>query len=230
MKVFRLMAALMASLSSTFAHFPSRKATASAVNGTSIAKRWHSVDDRVGMSLPAPYNFAWPITCSSPKKVQPIRYCYRNARSAKNLKPILEEAIKIWAPAMAVSAMTIIPDPACDDHDECICTQHGASPDSLVLSDETIDGDLQHNQSEECATETTVGYDYIPRGEPDRPWRHYLRFGEWDPHDPEKTWAFAVRALAHELGMYHPYFSLTVLTYQGDDLELALMPFGYSCR
>ena len=112
---------------------------------------------------------------------------------------------------MQVSAMRIAPDPACDDQDNCICTQHGASPDSLVISDETKDqddsDDSDDDESEECISSTTIGYEYIPRGEPDIPWRHYLRFCEWDPAEVHKTLALAIRAMAHELGTYRIFWT-----------------------
>ena len=199
---FKLMVSLLLA-TITFAHLPARMTNTTSTHvGSAIAKRWYSVDERVGMTLPAPYVFAWPVTCSSPQKIQPIRYCFRNARSARNLQAVLDGAIRIWAPAMAVSGMRIIPDPACDNQDECVCTRDAASVDSLVISDETKDGDLEYNQSEECITETTIGYEYIPRGEPDRPWRHALRFSLWDVLDPDKTMELAIRGMAHELGTY----------------------------
>ncbi|KAM3422859.1 hypothetical protein BST61_g341 [Cercospora zeina] len=169
----------------------------SAVAGIAHTKRWYSVDTK-GPSRTHPS--AWPVVCTTPKVSQPLHYCFKDIRSAKNLGQVVDAAIRIWAPAIAVTAMSIVPDPQCKNPAQCICDNAWAKTDSLVISDVTKDGDDEWNNGPHCHTETSVGYQCIAPGVSVKPWRHYLHFAELKDKQAEDAMVFAVRAMAHELG------------------------------
>ncbi|KAF2216353.1 hypothetical protein CERZMDRAFT_116394 [Cercospora zeae-maydis SCOH1-5] len=168
-----------------------------------LTKRWVSAETTRAKGSKFPYLSAWPVVCTSPRISQPLYYCFEDKRSAKNLGEIVDAAIRIWAPAIAVTSMSIAPDPQCKNSAECICDDSWAKTDSLLISDSTKDGDDEWNNSEECQTETTAGYKYLAPDAAAEPWRHTLDFSKWtEKHreHKEETWPFAVRSMAHELG------------------------------
>ena len=142
---------------------------------------------------------AWPVKCPAPNPIQPVRYCFKDKRSADNLQPILNEAIARWAPAMQdhVSALSIDLEDGCDNDPHVYCSDDRVSGDALVISDETKDDDAEFNW-EECDTQSTLGYDYDSneRG------RHTMEFCHLKPDSPDGTHHWAVRAMMHELGKY----------------------------
>ncbi|KAF7194283.1 hypothetical protein HII31_04316 [Pseudocercospora fuligena] len=182
------------------------------LNGTSssVSKRWFSVPELPTAGImQVPYVYPWPRTCSTPVK-RPVRYCYLNARSARNLAPLVQVAQAAWAAAMVnpegqVSSLSLEPDSGCPRDEngqlmpDCICTGR-VNRDALVISDETIDGDEGWNDSPMCETSTTLGYEYISDDEPDRPWRHRLRFCAYEPTHPARSFESASRDLTHEFG------------------------------
>lgn len=168
-----------------------------------LSKRWYSVATKESQGSRYPYQSAWPVVCTTPRISQPVYYCFKDKRSAKNLGEILDAAIRIWTPAIAVTSMSIVPDPQCKNPDECICDNSWAKTDSLVISDVTKDGDDKWNNSEECYTDTTVGFIHLAPNAPVQPWRHFLKFGGWNEQSQrhhERNLVFAVREMAHELG------------------------------
>lgn len=180
----------------------------------SLVKRYISIPKTPAEgSMQAPYRYPWPKVCSLPEKA-PLRYCFKDKRSATNLGPVLKGAQQIWAPAMVspegqVSSMSIEPDSGCprDEHGqmsaECLCSSRGVSRDSLVISDETKDKDPEWNDGPECTTATTVGYHHAADDEPDRPWRHYIKFCAYEPDDNNRSLQRAIRSMAHEFGECH---------------------------
>ena len=136
-------------------------------------KRWYGVEisdestdrDQEGVA------YAWPVRCGPPNPIQPVRYCFKDERSAKNLDDIVNHAIARWAPAMQnhVSVLSIDLDFGNDIH--VYCEDDRVSNDALVISDETHDNDDDYNWNM-CSTQSTTGYDY----ESDLKGRHTLEF------------------------------------------------------
>ena len=182
---------------------PSHNHTTTA--GNPLHRRWFGIPTLPSdNTFAAPYFYPWPATCSNPI-VQPVRYCYKDKRSQKNLDSIVQEAIAGWSPAWTDgtnihSALRIIPDPGCGDSKYCLCSDPNVSKDALVISDETRDGDSEWNDGPQCQTVTTTGYHYIANGEPDAPFRHFLKFCAFDPSDNNRQKPKAVLIMEHELG------------------------------
>ncbi|EME85388.1 uncharacterized protein MYCFIDRAFT_171316 [Pseudocercospora fijiensis CIRAD86] len=135
----------------------------------SFFKRWLSIPELPSAGvMQLPYIYPWPRTCSSPPK-RPVRYCYDNARSARNLGPLMEVAQAAWAAAMMnpqgqVSSLSIEPDPGCPrDEDgqlkpDCLCLSGRVRKDTLVISDETKDGDDDFNDSPDLTDHGDTNY------------------------------------------------------------------------
>lgn len=185
-----------------------------------LPKRWLSVSDSPQLAegtTPGPEHvYAWPVVCNDPV-IQPIYYCYKDARPLMNLRRYVDRAIQAWAPAMAVSSLRILPDPRCaqvafgsqGDTENCICSQMPPKQsgedhfDTLMISDTTKDNDDAHNKdSAKCSTNCKQGYSYHVPGEPKRPFRHVLRFCY-----PERLGTMTIEqenevqaAMTHEVG------------------------------
>lgn len=153
-------------------------ASVTAQPGHDLLKRWYGVKPLppAPQNYLSPYYYPWPITCSSPKPIQPIRYCFKDARSAKNLQIVVDRAIAFWSQAMLVSSFTITVEPTCRNKFPCLCSDSGVAKDALMISDEIRDKDEEWNQGPDCYTASTVGYRYIPKGQPDVPHRHYSTY------------------------------------------------------
>lgn len=151
--------------------------THTAQPGPELLRRWYGVKTLPSEGLEhgyiSPHYYPWPITCSDPKVVQPIRYCFKDERSAKNLQKIVDMSIAAWAQAMLVSSLAITTEPSCRGVEPCLCSDSGVAKDALMISDETRDEDDEFNLGPNCVTASTVGYRYIPKGEPNSPYRHY---------------------------------------------------------
>lgn len=74
---------------------------------------------------------------------------------------------------MRVSSLSIDLEPTCNGKSMCICSDEGVATDALMISDETREDDDEWNEGSDCYTASTVGYRYIPQGQPDLPHRHY---------------------------------------------------------
>lgn len=144
--------------------------------GHELLKRWYGVKplplEGSGQSIMSPYYYPWPATCNSPT-VQPIRYCWKDVRSQQNLQVVIDKAVAAWSHAMEGSSLTVMLDPTCHGNEKCLCSDPGVATDALMISDETRDGDDAWNEGSDCVTASTVGYRYIPKGQPDMPFRHY---------------------------------------------------------
>lgn len=166
----------------------------SCAHTAAASKRWYGVekpDDSTNKQQEG-RSFPWPVKCGPPNSVQPLRYCFKDQRSADNLIDIVNHAIARWAPAMQdhVSALSIDLDQGTGGDHHVYCSDSRVSGDALVISDETKDDNEQWNW-EECDTQTTTGYDYSSntRG------RHTLEFCHLLPNQKEKTTPYAIRAM-----------------------------------
>ncbi|KAI5367856.1 Putative peptidase M12A, metallopeptidase, catalytic domain superfamily [Septoria linicola] len=170
-----------------------------------LNKRWFGVPELPNdQSLTAPYRYPWPVTCTDPI-VMPVRYCFKDRRSAKNLGKIVLQAVAGWSPAWTdgselLSALRIIPDPGCGDEKYCLCSNLNVAKDALMISDDTKDNNPEWNDGPECQTVTTTGYSYIPEHEPEAPFRHYLKFCAYDPTDNNRQEMKAILYMKHEMG------------------------------
>ncbi|KAK6433743.1 hypothetical protein LTR95_010073 [Oleoguttula sp. CCFEE 5521] len=159
-------------------------------NTSPPTKRWIGVQPIKDDKVIGGYG-PWPVLCSGPQQTQPVRYCFKDARSESNLQPILDKAISKWAHAMTVSTMSIVP----DNGETLSCSDPKVRDDALVIIDGTKDGNDEYNWNE-CSTESaTTGYDYVgkQRG------RHVLTFCHLIPGE-DSTHDKAVKAMTHELG------------------------------
>lgn len=167
----------------------------SVVFGSPVEKRWYSVEpvDSEVEQQTAGYYAPWSPVAGSTK--HPVRYCFADARSQKNLKKILEKAIKMWEPAFEKSLLDIIP----DNKQALICDDKATRVDALIIRDATKDNDPEWNKGPDCPTDSaTTGYDYTPAATHRK--RHHLDFCHLDPDNAKDTEDQAVRAMAHELG------------------------------
>lgn len=139
----------------------------SAELGHALERRWYGVLAWDPAKEPDPRRpVPWPVTCQDPKQ-QPIRYCFKDKRSARNLGEIVDRAVAGWSHAMVHSALKIILDPSTGDDPEVLCDDKRVPDDALVISDESKDDDDDWNQSAECATYSQVGYlppNYVVEG------------------------------------------------------------------
>lgn len=143
--------------------------------GHELLKRWYGVPalPTDGTRIKPPHYYPWPATCGEPI-IQPIRYCWKDERSQKNLQAVLDTAISEWVHTFhPVSSLQIILEPTCNGNVKCLCSDTGVAKDALMISDETRDGDDDWNLGPDCVTASTVGYRYIPDGQPEVPYRHY---------------------------------------------------------
>ncbi|GIZ46521.1 hypothetical protein CKM354_000964700 [Cercospora kikuchii] len=170
-----------------------------------LEKRWFGVPDMPSNGPHVtPYRYRWPAMRSDPNTM-PVRYCFKDKRSAKNLGKIVLRAAAGWSPAWTdgnnyLSALRIIPDPGCGDEKYCLCGNPNVARDALAISDETRDNDHKWNDGSGCQTLSTTGYLYISPGEPSAPSRHYLKFCSYEPTDRNRQEAKAVVYMMHELG------------------------------
>ncbi|KAK4505346.1 hypothetical protein PRZ48_003309 [Zasmidium cellare] len=179
-----------------------------------LRKRWYSVPADPGEGAQTdPFVYPWPVVCENPT-IQPVYYCFRDERSAKNLQNVVNEAIKNWGHAMSVSALTFELDPRAKDNPYMPCSQLGGDDmDMLVISDESLDDpDLnkvkKHFNSGACGTSTTVGYTYKPKVS----FRHHLKFCHLAPWMADKDTPYAIKAMTHELGTSDPITMDIIIT------------------
>lgn len=138
----------------------------------------------------------WPITHPG-VKVAMLRYCFKDERSYKNLDPIVSLASGKWQEALYPHSGLNF---GFEAHDAHLCSDRGVQPDTLIISDETIDDDDMYNRSPKCDTSTkSTGYDYR-HGIPGQPGRHTLKFCKLMPNDGGHSKDRAVLSMAHELG------------------------------
>lgn len=192
--------------------------------GHELLKRWYGVKTLpatgVEQGYISPHYYPWPITCSNPKVIQPIRYCFKDERSATNLQPLVDKSNAAWAHAMVASSLTITVEPTCRANAKCICSDPGVAKDALMISDETRDDDEAWTLGPDCVTASTVGYRYIPTGQPNSPYRHYSKSSpqtqviplpltdillvKFCSLAPKYSWGredVALRDMVHEFGM-----------------------------
>lgn len=178
-----------------------------------IVRRWYSI------SGPQQSTFGgdkgpWPVMCPGPHQTQPIRYCFKDARSETRLFAIVNQAVSKWAHALDPhSALTITPDSLTSS----ICSEHNRA-DALVISDETVDGDAAHN--DRCITASTLGYTYASptRG------RHYIQFcslrpGELGPAQMDEAIKVMMHELGHVMGLLHEHQRPDARSYLGYDCK-----------
>ena len=138
--------------------------------------------------------WAWPVVELDPKRgnIQLLRYCYYDEASADHLDEIVNAAIAFWAPAMEDSSLKIMLDPKADGRIHRYCSQFDSPVDALVISDE----------GEECASSTTIGYEYLEEEDDSGDSRHTLKFCGWDEDwdDEPEDRAQLIVEMAHELG------------------------------
>lgn len=155
---------------------------------TSIHKRWYGIQPLDKTKAKGSFG-PWPLVCDS----QSVRYCFADARSQKNLEPIVDQAVAKWAHATLASNLQIIP----DNEEALLCSSRDVRSDALVITDMTKDNDKTWNHGPDCPTDSaSTGYDYASN----KPARHKLDFCHLDPHDIKGTSARAVQAMMHELG------------------------------
>lgn len=152
------------------------------------AKRWFGVAG--GNNLVNP----WPVMASdegTPR--QWVRYCYKDSHSATTLTTYVDEAVKMWLPAIAVSSLNIQLDPGTGGDPSVYCDQLAAPIDALVISNE-VPGS--------CATRTSVGYNYRDDAAGDATMRHSLRFCQYSDNPSDADKAMWIMVIAHELGTF----------------------------
>ena len=164
-----------------------------------LIKRWYSVPATPPPTeYRSPFIYPWPVLCNPPHEYQPLRYCYKDKRSADNLESVVNSAVARWAQAMRHSALKIELDPECEANPYKFCSELATHTDALVISDVTSDSDDVWNW-EQCDTQTTTGYRYVPLGDPPEPYRHTMEFCHLiTGHESTRSWA--VRAMMHEFG------------------------------
>ena len=158
-----------------------------------VFARWFSVPDLPTPPHKTPWG-PWPLVCPG---MQPVRYCFKDARSEKNLKPVIDAAVARYTSALEVSTLSFI----LDNEASAVCSDDESvvRGDALIVSDETKDGEENDDFNwDECDTQATTGYDY--RSEESG--RHTLEFCHLKPGYEGKTREASVRAMMHELGMY----------------------------
>lgn len=135
----------------------------------------------------------WPITFQGPG-YHNLRYCFKDQRSYEHLGPIVDLARGKWAAALQPhSALGF----DFEHHNAHLCSDRGVQADTLIISDETRDGDCKWNDSPQCRTQTkSTGYDYRT----DIPGRHTLMFCHLMPDDKGRSKDKAILSMAHELG------------------------------
>lgn len=155
---------------------------------TNNHKRWYGIQ-LLNNNEPKSSFGPWPFVCDS----QSVRYCFANARSQRNVEPIVNQAVAKWAHATLTSNLQIIP----DNEQAPLCSSKDVRPDALVITDMTKDNDKAWNHGPNCPTDSaSTGYDYSSN----KPGRHRLDFCHLDPQDAKGTSAHAVQAMMHELG------------------------------
>ncbi|KAK5129348.1 hypothetical protein LTR08_003578 [Meristemomyces frigidus] len=159
----------------------------------SLLKRWYGVKPLHAHSAVVGGWGPWPIMCPTlPSQTQPIRYCFKDARSATTLQPIVDQAVAKWAHALHPASSLQI---GLDHAGAKVCSGPAVRADALVISDESRPEDPQWKW-EECDSQSTVGYNY---GSDERA-RHTLAFCHLKPGDESATEAKAVQVMMHELG------------------------------
>jgi hypothetical protein len=154
------------------------------VSDTQVAKGWFSVPDSQH-SVPEE-NRPWPPR-GSMEGLHAITYCFENDAAYRIIGDLLPDALDKWEPALKVSSLAIVPDPACTGgaQSPCLCSTSGVEEVTVRL------------RLGVHGAHALIGYyDPFQPFEPGKP-RHYI---EW-PAIQRDTRARAVLELAHELGM-----------------------------
>jgi hypothetical protein len=169
--------------------------------GHPLVRRWYGVPSLpLAGPVQSPYYYPWPVTCGYPNALQPLRYCFRDKRSADNLEEPVNLAIAYWAEAMRVSAMKIILDPGAENDIHNYCGTGNVAHDAYWISDVTIDGDYEWNSGPRCRTASTLGYHYIPPNQFAPPRRHHMIVCAFQPDWSGGTKEMAAASIAHEFG------------------------------
>lgn len=159
----------------------------------SVVKRWYSVQPLASHRPKGNYG-PWPVIHTGKSdEVQPVRYCFADVRSQRNLQHVVDQAIARWHSAFLHSQLRIVP----DTEQASLCDAPQVRSDALVIHDATRDGNTAWNHGPECPTDSaSTGYNYASneRG------RHRLDFCHLDPQDRRGTEPLAVQAMMHELG------------------------------
>ena len=157
-----------------------------------LLKRWYGVKPLHPPIIVGGWG-PWPIMCpNAPAQTQPIRYCFKDARSATTLQPIVDQAVARWAHALHPASSLQI---GLDDETAKVCSDPKVRPDALVISDESRPDDPKWDW-DSCHSQSTVGYNYGS----DAKGRHTLEFCHLKPGDEVETGPTAVQAMMHELG------------------------------
>ena len=104
---------------------------------TNNHKRWYGIQ-LLNNNEPKSSFGPWPFVCDS----QSVRYCFADARSQRNLEPIVNQAVAKWAHATLTSNLQIIP----DNEQAPLCSSKDVRPDALVITDMTKDNDKPWNR------------------------------------------------------------------------------------
>lgn len=157
-----------------------------------VDKRWYSVEAIDEHQIEGFFR-PWSPVAGTDK--HPLRYCFADARSQKNLGKIVDHAINKWKPAFEISLLDITP----DNKKQLVCEDGKTRVDALVIRDATKDGDSDWTRGPECPTDSaSTGYNYDPALKHSQ--RHRLDFCHLDPDDIKGTEVQAVRAMMHEFG------------------------------
>lgn len=157
-----------------------------------VDKRWYSVEAVDEHQIEGFFR-PWSPVAGTDK--HPVRYCFADVRSQKNLGKVVDHAINKWKPAFERSLLDVTP----DNKKQLICEDGKTRVDALVIRDATKDDDPDWNKGSECPTDNaSTGYNYDPAFKNSQ--RHRLDFCHLDPDDIKGTEAQAVRAMMHEFG------------------------------
>ncbi|KAK6441463.1 hypothetical protein LTR95_002319 [Oleoguttula sp. CCFEE 5521] len=212
MRLPTLLASIALLASTTFARMTLNTSTI-------LRARWYSVqDDFTGIG-------PWPVLPgrnSESAYSQPLFYCFKDQKSIDHIGPLVSAATLMWGPAMAHSALKILPAKGCTPGDfRCLCSRVPKPVHALVINDEgespeeTDSGsDLDsspgegHDQEDfstngddgvlEHTTRTTVGYDHGSQ-ESERHTMKLFMYVEASAHVDKERYKW-IRTVAHELG------------------------------
>ncbi|EME79448.1 uncharacterized protein MYCFIDRAFT_79480 [Pseudocercospora fijiensis CIRAD86] len=183
--LFLLLALLSLAYACELPHHHSSNTTS-----TLTKKRWYSVDHlrEDTQLLPGP----WPAVDDAGST--PIRFCFEDEASYKTLHDLIRDAVQLWAPASAVSTLTIEPDCGADEW-HCICSKR-THWDVLAIVDVTDD--------EYGKTAATQGHTYVESQERERNEEGRFVYHILGVRRDEEKMGFSrswdVCGIAHELG------------------------------
>ena len=126
-----------------------------------------------------------------------MRFCFVDKRSADNLYPIVAAVVARFAHAMQVSTLLFGLDWDINGDPHIYCDDPRIQDDVLQIKDVSRDVDDEYNDSLDCASETTVGYDYE---EMSQKGRHRMSFCDLAQNHAEISTPTAIRTMMHELG------------------------------